>query len=98
MNYKYTVLWNATIINMLAEHGIKCRIMGFSGLLAINRTDCHNAKICKNLKDWEIADFILELIREAVEKADGKYNSFVVWSGKTDDEWFLDVMEKNYWV
>ena len=84
-----TDIWNATIINMLEGHNIKCRpIENTSGMLAISRDDCHASEICKNLHEWEIIDFVLELIREAVNY---DYFTYISWSGKTDDEWFLEI-------
>jgi hypothetical protein len=61
------------------------------GMLGISRDDCHNSKICKNLKEWDIIEFVLELIKEAIDDP----TIYVVWGSKSDDEWFLDIMERD---
>jgi len=83
----HTNKYNSLISEALAEHNIKCRETGFDGMLAINRTDCHNSDLCKGLMEWDIINVVLYFIRKTVNED----SVHLAWCSKTDEEWFLEI-------
>lgn len=87
---QYSDKFNAKIIELLDDLNIQSTIVDV-GFFAINRTSCHNCVIYKNLLEDQIINTLLLDIKEAVDND----SAWITWSGKTDDDWFLQVYERN---
>lgn len=84
--------WNATIVAHLTGLGIQATISEYAdGMVAVNRTSCHCAPMCKRMDENEILKTVMNCVREHVNDSD----AFILWGGKTDDDWFLDIYERS---
>jgi hypothetical protein len=100
---KLTIKWNSMILDELAGHGINAKIVT-TGILAIDRTSAHNARICSRLDESQIINKIKEIVESAIYKLTAKKGPefLITWGEKTDDFWFLEVYDKtaksyNFW-
>ena len=94
---KQTNKWNSVILDELTGHGIVVNIVG-TGVLAINRTSAHNAKICRNLDEFQIIKKVMEIIKSSIYKpltATETPSHYITWGVKTDDVWFLEIYDRS---
>lgn len=82
---KITTELNKSIIEYLNGIGILCGVS--INTITINRTSMCNYDLCHGLDEGDCYKMILELIKEHF--SDTKY--WITYSGKTDDDYFLDV-------
>ena len=85
---KITTELNNSIVEYLESIGILCSI-GMD-VVIINRTSMCNCNLCIGLDENESYQMIVEMIKE--HSPDPKYR--IVYSGKTDEDYFLDVYIK----
>ena len=85
---------NDSIIEYLNGLGILCDILKMSscggiesGVVTINRTSMCGYDLCHGLDEEDCYKMVLELIREHF--SDPIY--WIVYSGKTDDDYYLEV-------
>lgn len=76
---------NQSIVEYLESIGIICGIN--INTIFINRTSMCNYDLCRGLDEGDCYKMILELIKERFSNS--KY--WIIYSGKTDDDYFLDV-------
>lgn len=89
---KHTDKWNTTIVAHLTSLGIHAVVSEYTnGMIAVNRTSCHQASMCAKMWEGEILDAVLATVREHVNDD----SAYISWSGKTDDDWFLDIYERS---
>lgn len=80
---------NPAIIKFINELGVTCYETD-NKIIAINRTSMCCASVCEKLWEGDCYTMILELIKE-------KFNTpalYIVWGGKTDDDYFLTIYNR----
>ena len=85
---KITTELNDSIVKYLESLGVLCGIS--IDAISINRTSMCNCDLCSGFDENESYHMIVEMIKE--QFPDPKYR--IGYSGKTDEDYFLDVYIK----
>lgn len=81
---------NKKIVEFFDDMEIKSTIQDV-GFFAVNRTSCHNSPMYSGLHEPEIIEKLMKDLREFVDND----SAYISWSGKTDEDWFIQVYERN---
>ena len=82
----YITKYNSLVTDKLSDYGISCKVLD-NGMISVNRTSAHNAKIMKGLKEWDIIHMLKFIIEDAIPEI----GCHISTATKTDDDWFYEI-------